>query len=172
MRKIILILLAAMLSFGAGCQKEEGLPAYMVTDEDEIAQCRELLNISTDTGGFSYGYVYYKADINDDAQYEVLLTYLYGSGIISSCIQCYEQSSQDISVIDERMIKDYTFFLYDDELYIISVQSYFSSLYAPPKALRPILINNQLAYVGLDEELEEEVLDKFSEQDYFMPLPM
>ena len=175
MNKVFAFMIMFTMIFALGCSEENRiddeskLMAYLETDQDKIDEYESLFDKSSTEGTFASEFSYYLADINGDNEYEILRTYWYGSGMITSCIECYESTTNTVSRIDERFKANYTFFLYKDELYVMTAQDPLSSHYEIPHAYRPILQDSQLYYEKVEDELEQEVLENFDNNYFFMP---
>ncbi len=169
--KKITTLIAVLMIFASACVPKPGetLRPYVETDSLKIEEYKELFGFDNDSRGFIYGEAFYLADLNDDGNYEILLTYWQGSGIISSSIECYEKVSGTFSLLDERIKTDYTLYIYEDELYIIATQNFLSSLFQPPRVYTPVLVDNQLSFESIDGDMESKIFESYKNDNEDIP---
>lgn len=165
MKKLLAVLVVILAVLGGCSVEKQENPAFLdkKAPENEIEKYEKIFydytNSVMHTGIFINEVDYYLADLNDDGHYEILRTILYGSGIISSRIECYEVESNTFSAIDERMKRDYQFAVYNDEIYIVDTMCPLSSMFGEIRAYKPILLDNRMWYEEIDEELEKKVID-------------
>ena len=161
--KIYISIFLAVIMIISGCsEKDDSLAVAEITDEKEIEEV--IKNFEYDMVLMGYMPIkVFQADLNDDDIYEIYASSVAGSGIGHAFVECYEPVTETYSYISERLKIDYYFYVYEDELYIISTQHMLSSFYQQPSVYRLILVDDKLSYEAIDEELEEDILDSYNE---------
>ncbi len=137
--------------------------------EEEIPALAVAFSKYEEDGIFTDQYEYYIWDLNNDGNQEILRDYSIGSGIINFRVECYDTVSEEFSYIDERMMTDYKYYIYKEELYIIATQSIISSFSDEPHVYRPILIGNILSCEKINSILERKIIKSYKDE-FDLPL--
>lgn len=149
---------------------EEPALGNRVANDIEQAQIEKAFAYYDKDGVDCYGYQYYLADLDGDGTEEMLRSYLEDTKLMSFCVDCYEQTTDTYSRINERTMTDYTLYLYKENLYVLSSQSPFSSFYDTPHAYRPALNeDNHITLQEIDADLEQNILQS-CEKEHDLPL--
>ncbi|MEX1376271.1 MAG: hypothetical protein AB1Z23_02245 [Eubacteriales bacterium] len=164
----LFIMISILLSGCEDTQKEikitdNGLPAYEMTEE-ELDDFKNQFseNKSSDAlkaifhgaiGGFY-------ADLNNDGEYEIYFNMSLGYGIISNYAAYYNHEEDRLSEINRRFVRDYSFFIYNDEIFLLSSIFYYGTTYnaSGSRIYKPVLEEGILACEAIESEMEEEIL--------------
>jgi uncharacterized LabA/DUF88 family protein len=188
MKKIIFMLTAILLFIPSGYSAgDNGLPPLMFPNIQE-ANKYVFENINNDidyavmlqnlheqfflTGDSTLmGYNWYSgvilADLDKDGIYELYLNASTGSGIIHGFLHGYNPESKKYYILSERMKTDYLFFLYEENLYVISSGPFFNA--GVRGIYKPALVNDEFKLEEINETLQNEILGSIDSQNIFRP---
>ena len=99
------------------------------------------------------------ADLDKDGTYEVYMNQFVGSGIVHEFIHGYNPVNSEYYRLDNRMVTDYIFFIYEEKLFVFTYNHWYSKKSPEYKIYNPVLTNGELAIEEIDNELHDEIMN-------------